>query len=280
MTRVSRRTLLLGVSSLVASRSTRGGPIEDDDLELSTLRLEHEALLAIPRATAPVPLVVLLHGLAETLDAHVGARAWVDRYGLADGVKRLRHAPLARRSARDDWGDSIRALNTSLRNTPFRGLAFVCPHVPRMGIREVDAYARWIDGALVPRARAEAGERIGVTPAFIGGCSYGGWVSLEVFLRAPDRFGGWAGVQTAIGQASVADDAERLSLAARRRPLLIETSTLDPFHDAGVALANGLWARGIPCDLSVMPGPHDQPWLQESGTPSLLAWLDGASRGE
>jgi pimeloyl-ACP methyl ester carboxylesterase len=271
---------MLGVSTLVASRPSRGRPIEEGELELSTLRLEHEALLALPRATAPVPLVVLLHGLAETMDAHVGARAWVDRYGLADGVRRLRHAPLARLSARDDWGDSIRALNTSLGNAPFRGLAFVCPHVPRMVVRELDAYARWIDDVLVPRARAEAGERIGVARAFIGGCSYGGWVSLEVFLRAPDRFGGWAGVQTAIGQASVADDAERLSLAAQRRPLFIETSRLDPFHDAGVALANGLWARGTPCDLSVLPGPHDQPWLQESGTTSLLAWLDGASRGE
>src|SRR5690349_11817480 len=34
-------------------------------------------------ANASYPVLVLLHGLGETGDQRVGARAWVDRYGLA-----------------------------------------------------------------------------------------------------------------------------------------------------------------------------------------------------
>ena len=122
--------------------------------------------------------------------------------------------------------------------------------------------------------RGRAGERVDGSPARIGGCSYGGWVSLEVYLRAPHRFAAWAGVQTAIGRDSAGAYAERLARLTPAAPLLIETSAGDPFHDANVALAGALAARDVRRDLIVLPGPHGQPWLREAGTPSAVAWLD------
>jgi pimeloyl-ACP methyl ester carboxylesterase len=232
-------------------------------------------LLALPKApAAPVPLVVLLHGLAETVDAHIGARAWVDRYGLSDAVRRLSHPPLALTGARDDWGGALAATNAALAGRAYRGLAFACPHVPRMPSDKIDAYARWLNDVLVPRARAEAGDRISAALPRLGGCSYGGWVSLEVFLRAPDRFAAWAGVQTAITAGSAPGYVDRLLHGNGGRPLLFETSDKDPFHDGNVAMSSALAAHGVSNDLLVLPGPHDQAWLKESGTASAVAWLD------
>jgi pimeloyl-ACP methyl ester carboxylesterase len=302
--RVSRRTFALGAVATLASRPLRAAPpggipprppgLEDEPLELRALRIEqreasppgdreapppgYDVLLALPRdAQSPVPLVILLHGLGETSNPRTGARAWVDLYGLASSVRRLTHGPLVRASARDDWGSALATTNAELAREAYRGLAFACPFVPRMAADKLDAYARWLDSVLVPRVRAEAGARVDASLPRIGGCSYGGWVSLEILLRAPERFGAWAGVQTAIARDSAAGYADRLARVAHGRPLLFETSTGDPFHDANVALAGELIARGIPCDTRVLPGPHDQPWLREAGTPSLLQWLDRAS---
>jgi len=80
--------------------------------------------------------------------------------------------------------------------------------------------------------------------------------------------------KTAISKDSAVAYADRLARVAAGRPLFLETSVRDPFHDATVALAAALHARSAACDLVVLPGPHDQPWLREAGTPSALAWLD------
>ena len=275
--RIARRAFTLGLATALAGPRARADSLADDALDLRTLHLEHEVLLALPPAPAPAGrLVVLLHGLAETSDEHTGARAWVDRYGLAASVRRLRQAPLAPISSRDDWGGALATTNLALAARPYRELGFACPYVPRMPTGKLAAYTQWIEETLIPRVRAEAGERLDATPARIGGCSYGGWVSLEVFLRAGHAFSGWAGVQTAIARGSVTAYADRLARATAGRPLLLETSARDPFQEASAALADALHARNVACDFVVLPGPHDQPWLRESGTPSALAWLDRA----
>ena len=95
-----------------------------EPLELRLLPLEHPTLLALPRAIEqPVPLVVLLHGLGETGAPLLGARAWVDRYGLATSVARLLNPPLAQESSRNDWGNALAEANALLAARPYRGLA-------------------------------------------------------------------------------------------------------------------------------------------------------------
>ena len=219
---VNRRALTLGLAAATALPRARADSIGEEALEIRPLHLEHEVVLALPPASmSPAPLVVLLHGLAETSDEHAGARAWVDRYGLADSVRRLVRAPLARIStARDDWGDTLATTNAALAARPYRGLGFACPYVPKMSGRDLDGYARWIDSVLVPRVRNEAGGRLDASPARIGGCSYGGWVSLEVFLRVPHGFGAWAGVQTAILARSGAGIRRSPRAGGRRAPAL------------------------------------------------------------
>jgi len=46
-----------------------------------------------------------------------------------------------------------------------------------------------------------------------------------------------------------------------------------------VALSRALHERGITHDLAVLPGPHDQPWLRETGTLEMLLWQDRALFG-
>jgi hypothetical protein len=289
----SRRAALSSFVAALLSRAANVARADSSDagaaLELRSLRVgnasetgsaEHDVVLALPtRTPRAAPLVILLHGLAETADERLGSHAWIDRYGLTTSVARLASPPLARLRphGRDDWGDAaLRNANDALAAHPYQGLAFACPFVPRLREDQLTTYARWLTDSLVPRIRDEAGARIDPAQPRIAGCSFGAWVALEVALRAPGAFRAYAGVQTAIGKASAARYADRLARLASSGPfpLLFETSTQDPFHDPTLALAAALRTRGVSHELIVLPGPHDQPWLRESGTPSLLLWLD------
>ena len=213
--------------------------------------------LVVPKHIAPgdkVPLVVLLHGLGETNDPRAGAFAWVERYGLVASYDRLRQ-----------------------RMPALRGLVMACPYMPNVGgnAETLDAYARWVTQALLPRVRREAPVLEADRRTTIGGCSLGGYVSLEIFLRRPESFGAWGGVQTAIGEGGATRNAERLALAVggdagAARALSLVTSTEDPFRKANEALARALAQRNVAHDLRVLPGPHTQAWLREAGTLETL----------
>ena len=95
-------------------------------------------------------------------------------------------------------------------------------------------------------------------------------MSLEVLVRLPRTFHGWAGVQTAIGEHAVPRYVERMGT----RPALLVTSTQDSFRSASEAFAASLKKKGFDATLRVPPGPHDQPWLREAGTIEAMHWLD------
>jgi enterochelin esterase-like enzyme len=242
-------TLALGVTRSVRAEES----VDVHDLTEGGRRFT----LVVPKHIAAgekVPLVILLHGLGETTDPRAGAFAWVERYGLVSSYERLRQ-----------------------RVPTLRGLVMACPYMPNVaGSSEaLDAYGRWLTQVLVPRVRREAPVLEGDRKTTIGGCSLGGYVSLEVFLRRPESFGAWGGVQTAIGESSAARNAERLALAVATdggapRALSLVTSTEDPFRKANEALSRALVQRGVAHELRVLPGPHTQPWLRESGTLETL----------
>lgn len=101
----------------------------------------------------------------------------------------------------------------------------------------------------------------------------------EVFLRRPDLFAAWGGVQSAFGAHRAAGYADRIekalaSQAPRSIRLHLETSLGDPFREGNERLSTLLTKMGIANDLQVLPGPHDQPWLRESGTLEMLLWHD------
>jgi pimeloyl-ACP methyl ester carboxylesterase len=246
--------------------------------------------LAIPthlRSDERVPLLVLLHGLGETGDAELGARAWVDRYGLVTAYARLLRPPVSRTSTRRDLPDArIAELRDELEKAPFRGLVLACPHVPNLPraanpTRAFDDYARWIAESLVPAVRREVPHVDPNAPVGLDGCSLGGYVAFETFLRHPDAFGTIGGVQSAIGEGSAARYAERFAAAMARvgpRPFRLSSSSGDPFLPGNRALAAAAKGRRLDVDLHVLPGPHDQPWLREAGTLEMLLWHDRALR--
>ncbi|WP_437475800.1 hypothetical protein WME75_24385 [Sorangium sp. So ce1014] len=246
--------------------------------------------LLVPKHLAPgerVPLLVLLHGLGETGDPRLGAFAWLERYGLGSAYERLRRPPLGRTSRRKDWTDArLAEVNAALAAQPFRGLAVACPYTPNVHkapnpSAALDGYARWLAEVVLPRARAEAPVLDGAARTSLDGCSLGGYVGIEVFLRRPELFGAWGGVQSAVSAHRAPAYADRLAravAAAGPRDLHLLTSKGDPFHDANAALAAQLAKRSIPHTLRVLPGPHDQPWLREAGTLEMLLFHDRRPR--
>lgn len=246
--------------------------------------------LLVPKHLAPgerVPLLVLLHGLGETGDERLGAFAWLSRYGLGSAYERLRRPPLERTSRRMDWTNArLAEVNAALAARPFRGLAIACPFTPNVHkapnpSAALDGYARWLAEVVLPRARAEAPAFDDAARTSLDGCSLGGYVGVEVFLRRPELFGALGGVQSAISAhraASYADRLARAVAAAGPRDLHLLTSEGDPFRDANTALASQLAKRSIPHTLRVLPGPHDQPWLREAGTIEMLLFHDRRPR--
>lgn len=291
--RLRRREFLTGIAASVAlhrvATAAPEGPREEDE-DLRNLRLldlregGRRFLLIVPKYLQPdqrLPIGIFLHGLGETVDEKLGAYAWLDKYGLGSAWQRLARPPIERTSRRGEWTDArLAEVNRELAARPFRGLAMVCPFMPNpKGAADLDAYARWIEGSLLPRVRRET--RVLEDPArtYLSGVSLGGYVSLEVLVRAPHLFGAWAGVQTAIGTWAARGYAEKL--AARRadaggaaRPMLVLTSSQDHFRASSEALAAELASRGLPRTFRSIPGPHDQPWLREAGTIEALHWLD------
>ncbi|WP_394848894.1 hypothetical protein LZC95_15755 [Pendulispora brunnea] len=226
-------------------------------------------------------LLVLLHGLGETTEERAGAYAWIERYGLGTAYARLRHPPVVRTSRREDITDArLAEINVQLSAKPFGGMVIACPYLPNVHATHtpLDEVARWIVETVVPRARAESdatGHPASATE--IDGCSLGGYLSLEIFLRRPEAFNACGGVQSAIGESSAARYAERFAKAMARvgpRDVYLATSSRDPFRLGNEALARELGKRSIRHTLRVLPGPHDQPWLRESGTLDMLLWHD------
>jgi hypothetical protein len=293
---VSRRALLGGVAALAvtsgAARADAPRSGVPKDLEVRDLVVpgdrSRRLTLLVPTHLAPgqkVPLLILLHGLGETIDERMGAFAWVERYGLGTAYDRLRRPPLVRTSERDDWGPGrLDELNALLAMRPFRGLVIACPFTPDLPIGApgvLDGFARWLVEVVAARARSEAPVLDGPEHTMLGGCSLGGHFSLEMFLRRTEDFACWAGVQTAIQEAMAPRYAERLEAALARagpRAIHIETSAGDPFRPANEALARELDRRGIAHDFVIRPGPHDQAWLRESGSVEMLLWHDERPR--
>lgn len=260
--------------------------LEFRDIQVAGDRaLGRRFVLCVPKhlkAGEKVPLLVLLHGLGETGDERTGAFAWVERYGLATAYERLRKPPIARTSKRKEWTDArLAEVNVGLAAKAFAGMCIVCPYTPNVHklpspAASLDAYARWLTDVVIPRARKDAPVHADAARTAIDGCSLGGYVALEVFLRKPDVFGACGGVQSAISEFRAPGHAERVAtvLAKTPRPLHFLTSENDPFLAGNKRLVADLRKKNVACDLRVLPGPHDQPWLREAGTIEMLLWHD------
>ena len=232
-------------------------------------------------------VLVLLHGLGETRSAQLGLKAWGQLYGLENAMTDL-YAQRAPRVSNFFRLQRVREFQRSLRADPFEGFVVVCPLTPnpkqyrRFGFASrkdlLDAYSEWIANVLLPDVQ----RRVGGGPLRVGldGCSMGGYVATEVFLRRPRAFTSFGVVQSAIGKHRVKGFVERLKAAPifpESLPCMhVQTSTRDPFRDANKYFATRLKSAGVPVTLTVLPGPHNQPWLRRAGTYQMLRFHDQA----
>jgi predicted esterase len=245
-------------------------------------------LLVPKHADRPVPLLVTLHGLGETGDEKLGAWAWHDRYGLGTSYDRLLSPPIARVDQRvKHWdADRLASVNAELARKPFGGLAVACPYTPNVhkaASREkaFDAYVEWLATEVIPRARKETSILEGARHTGLDGCSLGGYIGIEIYLRKPELFHAWGSVQGAFGSHRVPTYADRLRDLKQRfgaRPIHLETSSTDTFREVNEQLSKALRDRGVDHDFIMPPGPHNQPFLRDSGTLEMLLWHDRALR--
>lgn len=280
---VTRRVALKGI---LGSSVFLLGAAPEPDLELRDITVEgtlsRRFTMLLPRVSDPrpgsVPLVVLLHGLGDAAAEKLGAYAWVERYGLISSYERMRRLPVTPTSERGDMTkERAEEITHELTARPLRPMAFACPYLPAVQRGpELDEIARWLVDVVIPRARAES-PLVAQDDAHtaLDGCSMGGFHAIETFIRRPERFAVLGGVQAAITEGTAPAYADRVAAACARvgaRPIRVVTSTLDPFRRGNEVFAHELTRRGVRCELRVIPGPHDQPWLREAGTIEMLLW--------
>lgn len=289
---LNRRDLLGWMASAALfgrAGAARAGPATDP-FEVKELivpghpKVGKRFTLLVPKhlpAGQRVGLLVALHGLGETGDQRTGAHAWLERYGLGSAYRRLLEPPVEPVTKHPYWAPGrLAEVNAALRAEPFGGLAVACPYTPNVykassRQRMLDDYADWIVDVVLPRARAEAPVHADVAHTSLDGCSLGGYVGMEVFLRKPDHFGAWGSVQGALGRHRVPRYAERLAALEERsgeRPLHLLTSSGDAFREVNELLSKLLAERGVKHELRVGRGPHNQPWLRDEGTLEMLLW--------
>jgi pimeloyl-ACP methyl ester carboxylesterase len=297
---MKRRALLTGTFASVAGFAARAAwakPLESAELELSELKLGGDAafgraLLAVPRARSDESeLLVLLHGLGETVEQGMGARAFAERYGLLNAVSRLLHPPVAPLDATRDYFGAGRTseINAGLSRRPYRCPILVCPFTPNTykagGEQTLARFASFVPDVLKPEVEKRTGQAFPTARCMLAGVSLGGYLAIELFLKRPEIYCGVGSVQGAFGPQQAARYAMRVAEATERvgqRRVEVLTSSLDPYRRPNELFHQHLQKRRQSSRLRVSPGPHDQRWLNESGVIELLLAADdvfAAQRG-
>ena len=246
------------------------------------------ALMLVPENLDPGerhPAVVLLHGYAHALKPErVAIRAWEDSFAVTQAYERLCSPPIEPLYQRAAYLSDSRQdeLNHSLFTDPFHGLVLVCPYTPNPYFRRQSGplfrlYAEWLEQELIPAVChrgpvAVDAKRIGLT-----GVSMGGQVALEVFLRRPELFHSFCGIQIAINRRQAWTYAQRLRKVLGRvgpRPLEVITSSNDYYRYANESLHQALRNGHVPNRLLRPRGPHTPAWMREIGALEALLFHD------
>lgn len=305
--RLSRRAMLVGLSSMACTRSEKspapplasspprtgdeaGAPARGDVdvLEWSTDGFSSRAAIVVPKwgKKGELPILVALHGRGEAVKSpEVGALGWPRDYALTRAFARACAPPL---TAEDYEGlaDSARlqAENDRLAKRPFEGLIVVCPHVPDFDLArdaKVAELGRYLVESLLPRVRREVGGASGKERTGIDGVSMGGHLSLRIGLAMPDEFGAVGALQAAIGDERI-DALTELARSARAKraslALRLTTSRDDYYEEPNTALSEAWKRAGVAHDFADVPGPHDYIFNRGPGAFEMLLWHDRVLR--
>jgi hypothetical protein len=288
---LKRRALLtaLGALGVAAADAQAAKRLESAEFSLVDLALTGDlafgrALLAVPRVLPERPeLLVLLHGLSETTEQVMGARAFAERYGLLSAVSRLTHPPLVRTDAAHDYfgAGRLEELNARLLQQPYRAPVVVCPFTPNPYKAGGDEVVARFAGFVAGQLKTEVEQRVGVTFAasrsMISGVSLGGYLAIEIFLKKPEQFCALGTAQGAFGPQQAARYAAAVAAATQRvgpRRVEILTSSFDPYRRSNELFHQKLQQREQASRFRLSPGPHDQRWLNESGVIEMLLCAD------
>jgi pimeloyl-ACP methyl ester carboxylesterase len=293
---MQRRSFLMALLSGSAAFAAES-PLLSEDLELAELEFPKQrgfgrTLLFSARRAAGQTIehavarraLILLHGLGESHDQRVGARAFAERYGLLSAVTRLKRPPLERTLKKQDYFGQQRLteLNEQLARQPYTPPILVCPFTPnpwRGDSTLLDRYAEFLVGPLCAAIAERTGSDAPSLSLAVGGVSMGGFMALEIFLRKPERFCGLALAQAAFGAHQAPRFAAELDKCMQRagaRAVDVISSTGDPYLKPSELLHEKLRERAITSTLRVSPGPHNQLWLRESGVIEMLLAADRA----
>ncbi|MFO0660466.1 MAG: aldo/keto reductase [Polyangiaceae bacterium] len=245
----------------------------------------HRASVLVPTHLKPgekVRTLVLLHGLGEALEGPTaGVFAWIDRYGAGTSYTRLRNPPLVS-VEKGNYLSSERAqeITNELKKKAFPGLVIVCPYLANVWAIKVvpalDALAKFITGDLLAKVESDIDcADTSPTSTAIDGCSLGGFGALEVFKRAPSRFGALGMIQPAMTNDNAPVYASMIASAYESgslKAIHVESSSGDPYLEPSKILAAQLKSKNVPATLRVPPGPHDQSFLRDVGTLESLHW--------
>src|SRR5687768_15566450 len=199
---MDRRAFLAATAAAVITplRALAATPESEDFVQKDLVldgdkRIAKRALVLIPKhvaANEKLRVLVLLHGLGETGNEILGIHAWGERYGLVRAYERLRRPPVSRELTREKYftDEHLQRTNKSLTKNPFSGLVMVCPVTPnpyklQPANKTLDSYTDWIEKTLLPAVYDKTGAAKEPENTGLDGCSLGGYVSLEVFLRKP-----------------------------------------------------------------------------------------------
>lgn len=249
-------------------------------------KIGRRAVVLVPTHLAKgerVPLLIALHGLAETVDEELGAYAWVKKYGIGNGYAHLRSPETITLDGLGKMATPARIaeLHSVLHAWSFRGMVIACPYTPNIWkvapTPEIalDAYAPWLFDVLVPRLVSETPVYGDAKRTGLDGVSLGGYASLGVGVRRLDRIGALGCVQAAVSVGDADRWADRIGKAFEQhgpRPLHLLTSTLDAFRAPVETLSATLKKRAIAHDFRLAIGPHDQPFLRGPGSLEMLLW--------
>jgi enterochelin esterase-like enzyme len=251
-------------------------------------KLARRAVVLVPthlKRGERVPLLIALHGLAETANEELGAYAWVKKYGIGDGYAHARAPETITREGLGNMATPARVseLRSALFGNAFRGMVIACPYTPNiwkaMATPDLvlDGYAPWLFDVLLPRLRAETPMILETKSIGLDGVSLGGYASLGIGVRKMDAIGALGCVQAAVSAADADKWSDRIVHAMKThgpRPLHLLTSTADPFREPVEALSAALKKRSVAHTFRLAIGPHDQPFLRGPGSLEMLLWHD------
>lgn len=290
-------SLALGLLALGCKRSppppdtgleNRGSSWKELDFPPGKTAPEGQRAIVLQNPNArDIPILVALHGRGESgrgLD--LGAKAWRDSYSIDKLYNRLLFPPLNTKDLGEITSlERLKLLNSSLKTDDFQGLTLVCPYTPDLmsdkSPGSLSAFAEFVVGELLPRARETVGSGAGPEKTGIDGVSLGGRLALLVGFTRPEAFGSIGALQPAIRQSEIGMFATLAKQAMEKHPfhLHLVSSEADPFLPAVRALSLRLKQDGVVHELLVVAGHHDYDWNRGPGGAEMLLYHERVLRG-